>query len=91
MIYTKKYWLEVDLETGNPTGNVCWAYYGEKDKPMDKPINGHWILVREVKEIEKGQSPKEKAEAAYQQQLRMQELNQKICEIGACIHKEHHK
>lgn len=41
----RKYWLEIDLETGNPVGGVCWAYY--KD---DKPIEGYWILVKEEKQ-----------------------------------------
>ena len=41
----KEYWVEVDPETFNPTGNVCWAYY-----ESDKPIEGHWIKVRKVNE-----------------------------------------
>lgn len=44
MNFPRRYWLEVDLETGNPTGEVCWAYYGE----ADRPIEGCWILVEEV-------------------------------------------
>lgn len=40
----KEYWIEVDPETYNPTGKICWAYY-----PDDKPINGFWIKVKEVK------------------------------------------
>lgn len=36
-------------------------------------------------------TPGEKAESAYQQQLRMQLGNQKVCELGLCIHKEHQK
>ena len=38
-----KYWLEVDPETGNPTGEACWAYF--KD---DKPTEGNWLLVKQV-------------------------------------------
>lgn len=38
------YWLEVNPETGNPTGLACWAYYGLNDKPTE----GHWILVKKV-------------------------------------------
>lgn len=44
MILPKHYWLEVDPETKNPTGQVCWAYYGQSDKPTD----GYWILVEQV-------------------------------------------
>ena len=40
----RSYWLEIDPQTGNPKGSVCWAYYGINDKP----IVGNWILVREV-------------------------------------------
>jgi uncharacterized protein (DUF2164 family) len=39
-----EYWIEVDRENKNPTGNICWAYY-----PGDRPIVGTWIKVREVK------------------------------------------
>lgn len=34
------------------------------------------------------ETPTQKAEKAYQRMQRTQELNRKICEIGACIHKE---
>jgi hypothetical protein len=40
-----EYWIEIDLETKNPTGRICWAFY-----PQDKPAIGYWIKVREVKE-----------------------------------------
>lgn len=36
-------------------------------------------------------TPEERSERAYHQTLVMQEMNRKICEIGACIHEEHHK
>jgi hypothetical protein len=36
-------------------------------------------------------TPSEKSQLAHQEQGRMQALNAKICEIGACIHKEHRK
>jgi len=44
MVKSKEYWLEVDPETKNPTGNVCWAYYGLADKPTE----GYWILVQHI-------------------------------------------
>ncbi len=44
MTYPRRYWLEIDPETGNPTDQVCWAYYGESDRP----IEGYWILVEEI-------------------------------------------
>lgn len=40
----KYYWMEVDPETKNPTGEVCWVFYGFSDKPTE----GYWILVKEV-------------------------------------------
>jgi hypothetical protein len=40
-----EYWVEVDRETKNPTGNVCWAYY-----PGDRPSKGYWVKVRETGE-----------------------------------------
>jgi len=46
MILPDHYWIELDPRTGNPTGNVCYAYY----YPGDKPIVGLWILVEEVEE-----------------------------------------
>ena len=41
----RDYWIEID-EDGLPTGHACSAYYGVNDKPME----GTWILVREVKD-----------------------------------------
>jgi len=35
-----KYWVEVDPQTKNPTGNICWAYY-----PSDRPSVGYWLEV----------------------------------------------
>lgn len=35
-----RYWIAIDPETGNPTGNACWAYY-----PGDEPAAGFWIEV----------------------------------------------
>ncbi len=35
-----KYWIEVDPETKDSTGNICWAYY-----PGDKPAKGYWLEV----------------------------------------------
>jgi hypothetical protein len=43
MTYNDHYWIEVDPETNNPTGNVCWAYWGLGDKP-----EGYWIMVKRV-------------------------------------------
>jgi len=40
----RSFWIELSRE-GNPTGNICWAYY-----PKDKPMDGNWIKVSEVKE-----------------------------------------
>ena len=37
----RKYWIEIDPETGNPKGDACWATYGLSDKPME----GHWLYV----------------------------------------------
>lgn len=37
----RSFWIELD-EYGEPTGNLCWAYY-----PDDKPIKGQWIKVIE--------------------------------------------
>ena len=37
------YWIEVDKD-GEYTGNMCSAYYGHSDKP----IEGVWKLVKEV-------------------------------------------
>lgn len=44
MDYTKprKYWIEIDPVTSNPTGEICWAYYAD-----DKPLEGNWLLVQE--------------------------------------------
>jgi len=36
-----KYWLAVDPETGNPTGDACWAVF-----PGDLPAVGFWIEVK---------------------------------------------
>jgi hypothetical protein len=33
-------------------------------------------------------TPQEKATLAYQMQLKMTSINEEICKIGACIHKE---
>jgi hypothetical protein len=38
-----RYWIEVDFN-GMPLGGICFAYF-----PDDKPIEGTWILVEEVK------------------------------------------
>lgn len=46
-------------------------------------------IVKEEKP--KGLTTHEKDELAYQRMERIQEVNRKICEIGACIHKEHQK
>ena len=40
-----QYWVEVDPETYNPTGAVCWACCH-----ADKPIEGFWILVEQVED-----------------------------------------
>ena len=39
--WTPEYWIGVDKKTGNPTGDVCWAYY-----PEDRPVVGFWIKVK---------------------------------------------
>ena len=39
----------------------------------------------------KQMTPQEKSQRALEMIEAMQELNRKICEIGACIHKEHQK
>lgn len=41
----RSFWVEMDEDWANPTGNICWAYY-----PLDKPTNGNYIKVSEVKE-----------------------------------------
>lgn len=41
----REYWVEIEPDTGNPTGHICWAYYLN-----DKPQKGNWILVKEVVE-----------------------------------------
>jgi hypothetical protein len=48
MILPDHYWLAVDPATGNPleSGGTCWAYY----YPGDKPLLGHYILVKKVEE-----------------------------------------
>ena len=39
----RRYWIQIDPETGNPEGGIVWAYY-----PDDKPTAGTWILLEEV-------------------------------------------
>lgn len=49
----------------------------------------HYNKVQELgKELEKARrlTPEEKANWAYQQQLRMAEANKELCKIGACWH-----
>ena len=41
-----KYWIEVDKETKNPTGNICWSYY-----QYDKPLIGNWIEVIQTRKV----------------------------------------
>jgi hypothetical protein len=41
-----EYWVEIDYETKNPTGNICWAYFAE-----DRPAQGFWIKVRELQGV----------------------------------------
>lgn len=37
------YWIEVDPENFNPTGNICWGTYNG-----DRPIQGFWIKVKSL-------------------------------------------
>ena len=37
------YWIEVDPETFNPTGNICWGTF-----LGDRPIQGFWIKVKSI-------------------------------------------
>ena len=46
-VYPDHYWVEIsalDSELKHTTGEVCSAYYGESDKP----VQGIWILVKKV-------------------------------------------
>ena len=42
-----EYYVEIDPETKNPTGNVCWAYY-----PEDRPAVGTWLKVKETERVD---------------------------------------
>lgn len=46
MILPDHYWIQLDPDSRNPTGKICHGYYGLSDKPMD----GLWILVKQVEE-----------------------------------------
>ena len=46
MTYPDHYWLELNPETGNPTGEACHAYYGLSDRPTV----GFWVMVCTVPE-----------------------------------------
>lgn len=55
-------------------------------------IHTHYMQVKEYKEKYENAlklTPSEKSRLAFDTIKATQALNQKICEMGACIHKEH--
>lgn len=67
-------------------------------KPGDWVMTGvrgeHYVVKDGVfqetyQKVVEEQTPLEKAELAYLDQVRITELNRKICELGVCIHDEH--